>query len=161
MNISTTEFDFNFHCSKEAGNFCTGKYVYHSVEAFNYIKIDNKEFVAIYQNGNCDLYLDCPSNTLELSEEASTDELLILINELDESDFEKHKEFVLETLEKAKNLCDSIDSVEKLYEVFVALRDNRPKLSDFLDLEKYTDDVNDYEFNEAGYAVCFKNKDEE
>ena len=152
MNISTTDFDFEHHFSKKAGNNTYGEYVYHAVTAFNRIKIDEVELYAVYQTGEFDIHndYDCPSNELLLSKEGGTSDALLIINDLYQSDFED-QELMNETLEKLKKCCSVIDSIEKLQAVYDALNDNKPFLSQFLDAEKYTDDLDNYIEDREGF----------
>jgi hypothetical protein len=159
MNISTTEF-VSKHChSKKEGNYLHGRYAFHCVYAYNDIKIDDIELRAHYETGELYNYedYDCPSNELELSEGSSilpgaeSSEVLIIINKLYESDFDDDEEKINDVLEEVKELCPVIDSADKLYDLYMELNANKPDLWEFLDLELYTENLEDYIEDENGY----------
>jgi len=149
MYLETTGFEFEHHYSKLAGNSALGYYVYHCATAYNTIVIDGVEHTACYQTGEISYYYDCPSNDLRLSD-YSTSELLILIDSIYENDFEDDLKDIEETVEEIQKLCPGLDSVDKIYEVWEVLRDNLPQLSDYIDFDIYTDDVDDYNEDEEG-----------
>jgi hypothetical protein len=134
MNISRTEFDSNRYDSEKVGNHTYGRYVFHSMDVYNIIKIENLELQAIYQNGISYYHEDddCPSNELELSELGGSDKVLVKINEITETDFD-NKKWINEILEEVKELCPVIDSLDKLKEVYKVLKDNQPRISDYVD----------------------------
>ncbi len=153
MNISTTLFDYNYHYSQKAGNSTHGRYMLHIIDVYNVINIDGIELHAVYQCGISYDYNDynCPSPNLELSEEGGTSKVLVIIDQLYESDFED-EESILETLEEVKELCYVIDSIEKLKAVYDVLNDNIPTLTNFLDPNEYTDNFDDYIEDNEGYG---------
>lgn len=157
MNISTTSFDYNYHSSQKAGNYTHGEYVFHNIDVFNIINVNGVELHAVYQCGMSYDYNDynCPSQNLALSEAGGTSEVLVIIDQLYESDFEDEST-ILETLKKVEELCPVIDSVEKLKAVYDALNDNRPSLSEFLDPDEYTDNFDDYIEDESTGLLTLK-----
>lgn len=145
MKITTSSFDYNYHNSIIAGNRPHGFYVLHNIDVFNTIRVDDVELSAVYQTG-IDYYYndyDCPSPNLSLSENADTSDVLIILNNLVESDFE-NDEYINERLEEVQELCQVINSVDKLLDVYHALNDNVPILAEFLDTDIYTDNIDDY-----------------
>lgn len=149
MKIITTEFTFEHGYSKSAGNSALGYYVYHNATAYNTIIIDDVEYTACYQTGEITYYYDCPSNDLRLSD-YSTSELLILIDNIYECDFENDFNDKEDTIQEIRELCPGLDSVDKIYQVWKVLRDNMPHLSDCIDLDIYTDNLDDYIEDEEG-----------
>lgn len=159
MKISATPFSCTYHHSTKAGNHLHGKYVLHHIDVYNEIIIGDVVLQAVYQSGISYQYNDfsCPNPELELSEAGGTDKTLIKINELYESDFDD-EELISEKLEGINELCPIIDNVEKLFQLYVALNDNKPDLSDFLDPEKYTDNYEDYVEDESTGVLTLKDK---
>lgn len=144
MNIKTTSFEFEHHYSKQAGNSTLGYYVFHSVTAYNSIIIDDVEYTACYQTGDINYYYDCPSNILKLTD-YSTSELLILIQEWAINNiYWTDNKCDLSEIKEIQKLCPTLDSVEKINRVWQVLHDNGPSLSDFIDLDIYTDNLDDY-----------------
>lgn len=145
MKITSTPFDYTYHHSKKAGNHLHGFYVFHSVDIYNSIIIDDLEFQAVYQTGIYYLYndYDCPCPEPALSETAGTDDFLLKINELYESDFDNN-DLIVSALEEINELCPHINNIDKLVQIYNVLNDNRPMLTDFLDSKIYTDEIDDY-----------------
>ncbi len=149
MVLKTTRFEFVHHYSKLAGNSILGDYVYHEATAHNSIIIDDVEYTACYQTGDNSYYYDCPSNTLKLSD-YSTSELLILIDSIFQCEFENDLEDIQETVEEIQKLCPSLNTVDKIYQAWEMLRDNLPRLYDYIDFDIYTDNLDDYNEDEEG-----------
>jgi hypothetical protein len=149
MKIKTTAFEFEHHYSELAGNSTLGYYIYHEATAYNSIIIDGVEHTACYQTGNISLFYFCPSNDLQLTD-YSTSELLYLIDSIYQNDFENDLEDIQETVEAIQELCPGLDTVDKIYEVWEVLRDNVPQLSDYIDFNIYTDNLDDYNEDEEG-----------
>lgn len=151
MKIKTTEFEFEHHYSKLAGNLALGYYVHHCATAFNTIIIDGVEHTAYYSTGQISYCnYDCPSNDLRLDVDFSTSQLLILIDSIYQNDFDNDLADIEETVQEIQELCPGLDSVDKIYEVWEVLRDNVPHLSDCIDLDIYTDNLDDYNEDEEG-----------
>lgn len=70
----------------------------------------------------------------EQSVEGGASPALLLIDSLNESDFDD-ADLIAEKLDEIKDECSVIDTVEKLRALFNELKENQPKLSDFLDPE--------------------------
>ena len=157
MKITTSQFDYNYNGSTKAGNDMNGFYVFHNVDVFNSIMIDDIELQAIYQTGMSYTHNDYsfPRNELELSEDAGTDEVLMKINDLYESDFDDIN-LIDNVLEKIKELCPLNNNADKLFKIYQTLNDNRPALNHFLDHEIYTDEVEDYVEDEETGALTLK-----
>jgi hypothetical protein len=159
MNISSTPFEYTYHTSKKAGNSTHGRYIFHEVDVYNVINIDGIELQAIYQCGVSYDYNDYnyPRPILELSADGGTSEVLATIGRISEKDFdEDDKEYILEVLAEVEGLFPVIDSVEKLQAVYNALNDNKPILSEFLDPDEYTDNLDDYLEDEASGLLTLK-----
>lgn len=155
MNIKTTLFDFEHHYSKQAGNSALGYYIFHGVTAHNSIIIDDIEYTAVYQNGAAYYCYTSPSNALELSS-WGTSELLFLIESFYETDFDDDLKNAQDAVNEIQELCPTFDSVDKIYQVWQVLRDNRPSLSDFIDFDVYTDNIDDYVEDEIGHLTLKK-----
>lgn len=149
MSIKTTSFEFEHHRSTLAGNSALGYYVYHEATAYNSIIIDDVEYTACYQTGYVEYYYDCPSNELKLSD-FSTSEVLILIDSIYQCDFENDLKDIQETVEEIQRLCPSLNTVDKIYQVWEVLRDNIPYLNQYIDFDVYTDNLDDYDEDEEG-----------
>jgi len=134
LKIEKTEFDSIYHNSKIAGNDFTGFYALRNIDVFNDIMINDTAFTAVYQTAetffNNDL--DCPRDDLALSKAGGTHKLLIKINDLYESDFE-NVDYMTVFLADIKEIYSEIDSLEKLRQVYDAINDNLPLLSEFED----------------------------
>lgn len=156
MSIKTTSFDFEHHYSKQVGNSALGYYVFHAVTAYNSIIIDDAEYTACYQTGDINYYYDCPSNTLKLSD-FSTSELLFLIQEWAiKNTYYTDNKCDLSDIKEIQELCPVLDTPDKIYQVWQVLHDNRPSLSDFIDFDVYTNNLDDYEKNENGHLTLKK-----
>ncbi len=137
LNIKSTDFDslMDDMTKEEKGSSCHGFYdFYGNFTVYNKIIINDQiELSANYQTGGNFLYNDynCPDPDLSLADEdGGTSGVLVLINGLMQSDFEK--ETITESLEEIKELCSVIDTVEKLEKVYEFLNDNLPVLDDYL-----------------------------
>ena len=143
-----------------AGNDIYGRYVLHSMTVCSTIDIENETFDAIYQNGLLYEHNDysCPSNRLQLSDDAGAHPLLMLIDELCAEDFDlsERREWLVSLLESVRDIHADIDSLAKLRTVYDALKDSTPRIGDFIDLEKYTDDLNDYDCDEMTGLLTLK-----
>jgi len=89
MKTKISDFDFEIQ-----GQTIVGKqnqqYIYNNVDIFNTINIDDVDYIPVYQTG---MYyemndINCPTNNIELSEEGGTDEMLLVINDVDIDDKE-------------------------------------------------------------------------
>lgn len=152
MKITTTPFQFVHHYSKLAGNSTLGYYIYHEATAHNSIIIDGVEHTACYQTGSISLFYFCPSNDLQLTD-YSTSELLYLIDSIYQCEFENDLADIQEKVEEIQKLCPSLNTVDKIYQVWEVLRDNQPRLNDYIDFDVYTDNIDDYEEDETGHLT--------
>lgn len=114
----------------------TDEYIRLDVEYSADIKVGEKEFRAVWQNGGFyDGDYSCPSNRLELSDGGGTDDVIIDIdNVLDDDE--------LHSAENAKRINDEYDtdfSVAEIVEIHTWLRDERPNFG-----EHHSEDVDDY-----------------
>ncbi len=133
LKISSTKLQHTYHGSKECGSIATGDYTLHNVDVYNEILIgSNTVLEAVYQTG-CTFYNDqmiSPREALELSLEGGTSKALYLVKDISESDFDDAEE-ITRHLELVQNACAVIDSVDKLYQLYEALNNNLPNISDF------------------------------
>lgn len=79
-----------------------------------------------YHHGNYDL----PINKFVLNTDSSSS-LLILLDELYESDFDDKTRNAVEALEEFKSKIPFINTLDKLFELYIFLRENEPTLNDF------------------------------
>lgn len=158
MKISTTPFNYTYHHSRKAGN-PHGIYILHNIDVYNEIIVDDVKLRAVYRLGESYKHNDsnCPTPELELSERG-TNEILILINNLYESDFEDN-ELIADKLYKINALCPVIDNTEKLFKIYELLNDNKPTISEILDPEIYTDNEEDYIEDECTGTLTLKTSD--
>ena len=148
--IETTRFEFVHHYSKLAGNSTLGYYVYHEATAYNSIIIDGVEHTACYQTGDISYFYDCPSNTLKLTD-FSTSPLLILIRDWAINNiYWTDNKCDLSDIKEIQKLCPTLNNVEKINQAWEVLRDNLPRLSDYIDFDIYTDNLDDYNEDEEG-----------
>ena len=136
MNISTNEFQSIYYCSKKIESNITEDYDLHLIVVFNTIKVDKIKLEAFYDTSS-EYYkndFNLPQNFLKLNR-ITTDKVLLIINDIKKSDF-NNKKLIFKTLEKVKELCSAIDSIEKLKEVYCALKNNIPDVANFLPTDK-------------------------
>jgi hypothetical protein len=134
LNLSTTAFEFNNHGSKEIYSSIVGDYTFHSIEAWNNIIINGNEYQVMYQTGHeyiCNQY-SCPSNDMIVYDEGSS-HLCNILNEMYESDLED-KERSTELLEEIQVIEPAIDDLNKLHDLYIFFNDNKPQISDFIEL---------------------------
>jgi len=148
MNITSTEFDYNYYYSEKAGNQLHGFYPRHNVDVFNEIIIGEERFSVVYQTGMNYLYSDyqCPDPDLAISEDGGSHALIVLLDELYETDFQDStcSEYIAEKLTEAQQHCASIKTADDLLALYLYLRNESPRVSQFVDmpeeLESYEDD---------------------
>ena len=148
MNITSTEFDYNYYYSEKAGNQLHGFYQRHNVDVFNEIIIGEERFSVVYQTGMDYLYGDyqCPDPDLAISEDGGSHALIVLLDELCETDFKDStcSEYIAEKLTEAQQHCASIKTADDLLALYLYLRNESPRVSQFVDmpeeLESYEDD---------------------
>ena len=157
MKITTTAFDSVYHNSEKKSGML-GEYILHSVDVWNFIEIDGKQYQVTYQTGM--QYLNgqysSPDPKLDISniEGAGTHALISLIDDMEEADFDDYNS-ELEYLGYANNLCDSIKTVDDLHALYRALRDNHPGCTEqFIPDEYQSSDLDDYRVDEStGYLI--------
>ena len=148
MNITSTEFDYNYYYSEKAGNQLHGFYPRHNVDVFNEIIIGEERFSVVYQTGMNYLYGDyqCPDPDLAISEDGGSHALIVLLDELYETDFQDStcSEYIAEKVTEAQQHCASIKTADDLLALYLYLRNESPQVSQFVDmpddLESYEDD---------------------
>jgi len=117
LNISHSEFESNYHDSRKCGGNTHSEYLYHNVDVFTTLKINDEEYQVIYQEGqgfyNNDYSM--PYEDICLSEEGGTDRIIILIDrigcELEELEDKEAKELLSDN-----NIDFSVEDARKIYE---------------------------------------------
>lgn len=155
MKITREEFEFKHHSFEKAKIIGYKEYVYHDLDAWNKIIIDDVEFYAFYQTG---LYYEydnynCPTNDLSLSD-CNTSKELLIIDKLYEDDIFNNTEDAQEALEELIEMGSNIDTLDKMLEVKEFLNDNRPYSAiDFIDDLGHSDDIKNYNEDEDGFLT--------
>lgn len=161
LSISSSSFEWNnLEICHVLHNTTFGKYIRHEVTLYNTISFKDRSFDAVYQTGVTYYNNDysSPSRELALSYEAGTDDVLILVDGLWESDFNDEKQDKIDAIiEELKDRHNLILSKEELWDVYVALNENKPDICNFFD---FSDDPNDYTIDECtNYAVLKNDKE--
>ena len=138
MNITSSEFDYNYYYSEKVGNQLHGFYQRHNVDVFNEIIIDEERFSVVYQTGMDYLYGDyqCPDPDLAISEDAGSHALIVLLDELCETDFQDSmcSEYIAEKVTEARQHCAPIKTADDLLALYLYLRNELPQVSQFVEL---------------------------
>lgn len=123
LYLSRTNVDYNITRKELISTHGYDDYILFESTAFNKIVINDKEFDIAYQTGQ--IYKNgnysAPSNEFTLYEEGSS-ELIKLVNDMFESDFEKTdiKDWVI----TANELCEDIKTDGDLWDLYVFVNDN-------------------------------------
>jgi len=126
INLKSSSFDTNYHGSRKAGDRQYGEYIFHNVDAWKTITINDRyKFVAIWQNGVSYLHNEhkYPSTDFEISEDGGAHELIVLVDNMYESDFDGD---VSDQVDAANTLCQAIKSAEDLRQLYVFLAEEAP-----------------------------------
>lgn len=127
MNITTTAFEYNYHNSK----WCNDReYLIHNADIYNKIKFKDLELQAVYQDGQTYFNNDYsqPRNVPELVDAMGTDRILIVVNQISESDFD-NDEYVAYYIEQIGN--EAITTKEELRALYQALMSNNVAAKQF------------------------------
>jgi len=126
-DIKVTEFEYEHYLSEKRGNSTHGEYMFHNFDIYNQIIIKGRPFHLNYQTGISYDYGDYnyPSNSLSLSVEGGSGELMFRIDEILESEFDKMDSDDEEALvNDFKEYFSEIESIDCIRNIWNALRDN-------------------------------------
>lgn len=143
MNITTTDFEYNYHNSQWRNG---REYLTHNADIYNTIQFKDLELQAVYQDAQSYFYGDYsqPRNVPELVSGMGTDKILNIINSMYEKDFD-NDEYIANYIEQIDN--EAITTKEELRALYEALRDNNsaaiPFYNDLFD-DEFKYDILEY-----------------
>lgn len=138
------DFDYSRDEPVMAGNNHFGYYVFHGMTISGTFTVDGVRLNAQFETGNIDHDYSSPSNNFALNFKYSHPVLRIL-DDLYESDIISNNDDVLEQLEEIRSYIPTVDSIEKLHELYSFYNENRPINSlEYLE-DGHSYNIDDYE----------------
>ena len=130
LNLRASAFENNTYESRKINTNKIDAYIYHNVDIFNSIFINETEHRVVYQTGHSYEMNDynMPSNELQLYQD-NTSELLSKIDALCEDDLNDLSE---EDLAEIIELCSDIKNIDDVIKLFHFLRDNFSNAQNYL-----------------------------
>jgi hypothetical protein len=125
MKLTKTELKYKYINTQKLWLNVPISYIAHFCNAHNQIIIDDELTLDAYYTA-----IITKDNEKPLLYSKSSD-LLYCIDQLYEMDFEED-DYINDRLQEIKEICPKINTVEKLWQIYEFLMDNRPSFYDFI-----------------------------
>lgn len=144
MKIEISPFRFKYYYSLIKG-VKPNEYIFHHLRAYNFITVDGVEMKCSYATG-LSFYRDDlkrPRPRLELNGPDYTHRAILILDELEpwQFDLPPSLTFIWGVIE---HNVPAINTLEKLKQLYDAIKANTPRVSDFLNPEIFTESISDY-----------------
>jgi hypothetical protein len=132
--LESTRFESNYSGAEVIyDKMLNDYYVLHNLDVCNEIEINGMSYRAVYETGEYYSDMSCPSPALSLADsDVGTHELLKKLNGLYASDIENMDS---ESVAEFTELCSHLDTAYAVGWAYHFLNDNKPRISDYVDLE--------------------------